>query len=64
MIWCARIVESVIKRDNKMILAKHRWDKTLVAFGESDETEEILTQICGIQSCQNLGHGGRISGTY
>ena len=60
--WCCGIVTRVKRRDDKMIKVDIKWEESLIACGESDLTEEILKNTCGIQRRRKNVCGGRMYG--
>ena len=47
--WCCGIVTRVKRRDDKMIKVDIKWEESLIVCGESDITEDILKNTCGIR---------------
>ena len=60
--WCCGIVTRVNRREDKMIKVDIKWEESFIACGESDLTEEILKNTCGIRRRQKNMCGGRMYG--
>ena len=60
--WCCGIATRVKRRYGKMIKVDIKWEEPFIACGESDLTEEILKNYCGIRRRRKNMRGGRIYG--
>ena len=60
--WCCVIVTRVKRRYDKMIKVDIKWEESFISYGESDLTEEILKNTCGIRRRRNNMCGGRMYG--
>ena len=60
--WCCKIVTRVKRRHDKMIKVDIKWEEPFIACVESDLTENILKNTCGIRRCQKNMRGGRMYG--
>ena len=60
--WYCGIVTRVKRRYDKMIKVDIKWEEYFITCGESDLTEEILKNTCGIRRLRKNMHGGRMYG--
>ena len=47
--WCCGIVTRVKRSDDNMIKVDIKWEEYFIACVESDLTEEILKNTCGVR---------------
>ena len=60
--WCCGIVTRVKRRVNKMIKVDIKLEESFIDCVESDITEEILKNTCGIRRRRKNMRGGRMYG--
>ena len=60
--WRCGVVTRVERRDDKMIKVDIKWEEYFIACGESDLTEKISKNTCGIRRRQKNMRGDRMYG--